>query len=53
MAWNFVGIFQGAERVGDFPCEFSLMAEAESVGAAFLDCTDMGFDAVQIESDSK
>lgn len=44
--------FKGTGGFGNFPCESSLMAEAEAVRAALLVCLEKGFLEVQVESDS-
>lgn len=44
--------FKGTGGFGNFPCESSLMAEAEAVRAALLVCLEKGFLEVHVESDS-
>ncbi|RXH68162.1 hypothetical protein DVH24_028309 [Malus domestica] len=50
-AWvvrDFTGIFLGAGGFGNFPCNPSLMAEAEAIRAAIFSCVEKRFSDIQL-----
>lgn len=50
---DFVGIFQAGDGVGGIICGSSLMAEVEAIRLALMACVELGFELVQLETDSK